>query len=113
MKSIDRSGIKTAARLLAKAESTDSDHEAIALAERSYSLLAETINAYDLAVESQGGLFARRRERRRLRDRRSVRRGPDQSVGADRSDSGTPNAADGYARIGNGTQTSRTVDFSL
>ena len=57
MKSIDRSGIKTAARLLAKAESTDSDYEAIALAERSYSLLADTINAYDLAVRQSDQFF--------------------------------------------------------
>lgn len=113
MKSIDRSGIKTAARLLAKAESTDSDYEAIALAERSYSLLADTINAYDLAVDSQTGFLARRRERRRLRDRRSARRDPVETVVEQSSSEADPSAADGYARIANTVQTNRVVDFSL
>jgi len=50
MGNLDRSGIRRAAKLLAKAASTDSDDEAIALTLRSYSLLADAINAYDLAV---------------------------------------------------------------
>ena len=62
--------VQTAAKLLAKAQSTTSDPEAIALVERSYGLLARAITAYDL--EHDHG--PRRRERRRLPDRR--RRGP-------------------------------------
>jgi len=113
MGNIDRSGIKMALRLLTKAESTDSDFEAIALAERSYSILADTINAYDAACAKQPGGM-RRRERRRLFDRRSARRSapaPDEGVSASNED-GT--AADAYARLGDGgLARRRSVDFPL
>jgi hypothetical protein len=60
-------------QLLAKAESTDADAEAVALVERSYRLLAEVITQHDLEQgETVFGL--RRRERRLLRDRRAERR---------------------------------------
>jgi hypothetical protein len=108
---IDRSGIKMAARLLAKAESTDSDPEAIALVERSYSLLADTINAYDLVSAQQSG--PRRRERRRLFDRRSARRSLTDPVGIG-PEAEQASAVNGYLRLGDGgTETRRSVDFSL
>jgi hypothetical protein len=54
---------------LAKAQSTTSEHEAVALVERAYSLLAQVITEYDEAwAASTGGM--RRRERRRLQERR-------------------------------------------
>lgn len=112
MASMDRSGIKMAIRLLTKAESTDSDYEAIALAERSYSLLADTINAYDIACAEQSG-GVRRRERRRLFDRRSVRRGPNPQV-AQPAQAAEGSAADAYARLGNGgLGRKRSIDFPL
>ncbi len=108
---MDRSGIKMAIRLLTKAESTDSDYEAIALAERSYSLLADTINAYDVAVEQSGG--GRRRERRRLFDRRSARRSPTPQTGQP-DDSQESSAADAYARLSNGGRDrKRSIDLHL
>ena len=112
MDNMDRSGIRMATRLLAKAESTDSDHEAIALAIRSYSLLADAINAYALALgELPTG--ARRRERRRLWDRRSARRSPADSAGAVPSVE-QATVVDGYVRLGNGgVRADRSVDFSL
>ncbi len=80
---MSREMVQTAAKLLAKAQSTTSDHEAIALVERSYSLLAKAISEYDQQHPSgSGGL--RRRERRRLNDRRRRPRsedaGPDAAV---------------------------------
>jgi hypothetical protein len=109
---MDRSGIRTAIRLLAKAESTDSDQESVALALRSYSLLADFINAYDLAnAEPTKG--ARRRERRRLWDRRSASRSPVAPTEP------IPNveqtiAVDGYVRLGDGgVRADRAVDFPL
>jgi hypothetical protein len=66
---MSREMVQTAAKLLAKAQSTTSDHEAIALVERSYRLLAKAINAYD-AEHDNGGGSPRRRERRRLQERR-------------------------------------------
>jgi hypothetical protein len=66
---MDRSRIRTAIQLLAKAESTESDAEASALIERSYRLLADVITKHDL--ERGETIFGpRRRERRFLRDRR-------------------------------------------
>ncbi|HUY22927.1 MAG TPA: hypothetical protein VMV22_11395 [Acidimicrobiales bacterium] len=58
--------VQTAAKLLAKAQSTTSPPEAIALVERSYGLLARVITAYDQANDCG----PRRRERRLLPDRR-------------------------------------------
>jgi hypothetical protein len=63
-----------AAKLLAKARSTDSDAEAVALVEKSYGLLARVITAYD-DEQPIGPGGTRRRERRYLRDRRVERRG--------------------------------------
>jgi len=61
--------VQTASKLLAKAQSTTSDHEAVALVERAYSLLAQVMTEYDQAL-AQGGAGSRRRERRRLQERR-------------------------------------------
>jgi hypothetical protein len=102
-----------AVRLLKKAESTDSDYEAIALAERSYSLLADTINAYDAACANQPGVM-RRRERRRLFDRRSARRSTPAQDAAVAANCEEGTAADAYARLGNGgLARRRSVDFPL
>lgn len=66
---MSRELVQTAAKLLAKAQSTTSEYEAIALVERSYGLLAQVINEFDLKHDgSPGG--GRRRERRRLHERR-------------------------------------------
>ena len=109
MGKLDRSEIRTATRLLAKAESTDSDDEAIALALRSYSLLAEVINAYDLAHEDlpKG---ARRRERRHIPDRRAVQR-----PAADPTSPGEEpeSVADNYARLGAERHSEGAIDCSL
>jgi hypothetical protein len=67
---MDRKKMELAANLLAKALRTDFDGEAIALVEKSYSLLAKVITAHDDSVPPG----ARRRERRLLRDRRATRR---------------------------------------
>lgn len=61
---VGREEIRLAAKLLAKAELTDSDAEAVALALRSYSLVARWLNAN----EPPAG--PRVRERRLLRERR-------------------------------------------
>ncbi len=110
MGKLDRSGIGTAMRLLAKAESTDSDHEAIALAVRSYSLLADTINAYDLANSASSG--TRRRERRRLWDRRSATRPPSEQ--SEPTPTERSMAVDGYLRLsGGGERTDRGIDLPM
>ena len=70
---IDRKTLDLAGSLIAKAQRTDFDGEAIALVEKSYSLLAKVITAYDDAA-APAGAGARRRERRLLRDRRATRR---------------------------------------
>ncbi|MGD0874807.1 MAG: hypothetical protein ABSA14_07390 [Acidimicrobiales bacterium] len=108
MGNLDRSGIRRAAKLLAKAASTDSDDEAIALTLRSYSLLADAINAYDLACAG-----TRRHERRLLRDRRSGIRGSAEPSGkVPNPDQDT--AVNGYVRLGNGgVRAEGSVDFSL
>lgn len=56
-----------AAKLLAKAESTDSHEEAVSLALRAYSLVATWLNACEASRPGP-----RRRDRRLLRDRRSL-----------------------------------------
>jgi hypothetical protein len=67
----DRTGIEQAMKLLAKATSTDSDPEAIALVEHVYRLLAKLITEDDLSRgETTFGLS--RRERRLISDRRAV-----------------------------------------
>ncbi len=111
MANLDRSGITTAIRLLAKAESTDSDDEAIALALRSYSLLAQAINTYDLAG---GGVpqRARRRERRLLSDRRTAVL-TSRDAGAQAPDV-SETAAARYTRLGKaGASPEGAVDLSL
>ncbi len=71
---MDRGPLRVASGLLAKAQSTDSDAEAAALAEKTYVLLAKFLNAYDDDQLQTTGR-PRRRERRLLRDRRAERRG--------------------------------------
>jgi hypothetical protein len=68
MTATERSELALAAKLLAKAQSTDSNEEATALSLRAYSLLADWLNRQEAAA---GG--PRRRERRLLLDRRSLR----------------------------------------
>jgi hypothetical protein len=70
---IDRKRLELAGSLIAKAQRTEFDDEAIAFVEKSYSLLAKVITAYDDAV-APPSLGPRRRERRLLRDRRATRR---------------------------------------
>ena len=65
---IDRKTLDLAGSLIAKAQRTDFNGEAIAFVEKSYSLLAKVITAYDEAV-TPPGTGTRRRERRLLRDR--------------------------------------------
>jgi hypothetical protein len=67
---MDRSNLRLAAKLLAKAQDTQFEAEASALAEKAYVLLAEFLNGVDDAATRTG----RRRERRLLQDRRSGRR---------------------------------------
>jgi hypothetical protein len=70
---MDRGGVQTAAKLLAKAQSTVWDAESLALVEKSYRLLAAVLNAADdEEATSAGG--PRRRERRYRGDRRAGRR---------------------------------------
>lgn len=65
----DRTRLDVARALLAKAGSTKSSEEAVALAQKCYRLLAEHINDYeDTADAAAPG--PRRRERRLLQDRR-------------------------------------------
>jgi hypothetical protein len=66
---MERSGLKRAAKLLGKAVSTDSDHEAVALAAHAYRLVARAITEYDLE-QGETVFGAPRRERRLLADRR-------------------------------------------
>jgi hypothetical protein len=65
--------MELASQLLAKAQRTDFDAEAIALVEKSYALLAKVITAFDDEA-AQTAAAPRRRERRLLRDRRATRR---------------------------------------
>jgi hypothetical protein len=107
-----RPKVDTAAKLLAKAQSTDSPSEAIALVERAYGLLAQAINDYD--AENSGG--PRRRERRRLLERR--RRNRAESAAAEGQNPRTRAAADSIARYRGaatiaGATRRRGVDVSL
>jgi hypothetical protein len=70
---IDRKTLDLAGSLIAKAQRTDYDSEAIALVEKAYSLLAKVITTYDDAVAPPGA-GSRRRDRRLIRDRRATRR---------------------------------------
>lgn len=67
---MDRSKLRLASKLLAKAEDTAYEAEAAALAAKAYALLAEFLNAVDDGARNGD----RRRERRLLHDRRAARR---------------------------------------
>jgi Protein of unknown function (DUF2786) len=88
--------VQTAAKLLAKAQSTSSDHEAIALVERSYELLAKAINAYEVEY-ANSSVMARRRERRRLHERRRRSRS-DAAKGSETDPRAPVRAVDSIAR---------------
>jgi hypothetical protein len=115
---MSRELVDTAAKLLAKAQSTTSEHEAIALVERSYSLLAQAINAYDQAQDAAGGV--RRRERRRLYERRRRPRADSgESGGAAASSDGSggrtgdPVARYRRAAADGGSSWRRRIDITL
>ena len=108
---MDRTDIRKAALLLAKAESTESDAEAFSLALRSYSLIANALNAYD---EEQGAAegYPRRRERRQLRDRRALRRPPPDPVEGAGTAPEPPEAAR-YKRVSDEAPKPRNVDLPM
>jgi hypothetical protein len=62
--------VRTVVQLLAKAESTDIDAEAMAFVERSYRLLAQILTAHD-SEHGRNPSGPRRRERRLLTERRA------------------------------------------
>jgi len=103
---MDRGSIQTAAKLLAKAQSTASDEEAAALVEKSYRLLAGFLNAADQEAEDAGNL--RRRERRLRRDRRAGRRTNVSAVPAPAQDPGVA-----YRRLAHGLRPQATGAFDL
>jgi len=108
---MSRELVQTAGKLLAKAQSTTSDHEAIALVERSYSLLAQVITAYDQEHPSGSG-GARRRERRRLYERRRRSRTDGAKSGSDSVDR-TDDSIARYRRIAAGSSRRRGIDVEL
>jgi hypothetical protein len=67
---MEKETIALATKLLVKAQATNFDAEAAALAARAYRLLAAELNAYDDKAAAAG--VARKRERRQLHDRRST-----------------------------------------
>jgi hypothetical protein len=67
---MEKDPLALATRLLVKAQGTTFDAEAAALTAKAYRLLAEALNSYDDRAASSGA--GRKRERRHLRDRRSV-----------------------------------------
>jgi len=89
--------VETAAKLLAKAQSTTSDHEAIALVERSYALLAQVINVYDQEHPNGSG-GARRRERRRLHERRRRPRSESTTTATGEASGSTDRSGESIAR---------------
>ncbi|MGD0882163.1 MAG: hypothetical protein ABSB09_11405 [Acidimicrobiales bacterium] len=68
---MDRQNMHRAAQLLAKAQSTEFEAEAITLVEKCYVLLATVIGEFE---EQSEPASPRKRDRRHLRDRRSSRR---------------------------------------
>jgi hypothetical protein len=70
---MDRQNMDRAAQLLAKAQSTDYEAEAVALMEKCYVLLAGVIAQFEDESE-RSSERPRKRERRHLRDRRAVQR---------------------------------------
>jgi anti-sigma factor RsiW len=67
---MEKDPLAMATRLLVKAQGTTFDAEAAALTAKAYRLLAEALNAYDDRSAPAGAV--RKRERRHLRDRRSL-----------------------------------------
>jgi hypothetical protein len=67
---MEKDPLALATRLLVKAQGTAFDAEAAALTAKAYRLLAEALNSYDDRATSAGAV--RKRERRHLRDRRSL-----------------------------------------
>jgi hypothetical protein len=109
---MSREMVQTAAKLLAKAQSTTSDHEAIALVERSYRLLAKAINAYD-AEHDNGGGSPRRRERRRLHERRRRARAETGAVAEETVPVGAVDSIARYRGAADGTSWRRGIDVRL
>lgn len=105
MTATDRSEVRLAVKLLAKAVSTDSREEAVALAARAYSAVAAWLNA----CEAEGGT-PRRRERRLLRDRRSVL-ATLRSFAPGGAPSERARGAAAYGRHGPDKETPRTIDL--
>jgi hypothetical protein len=67
---MEKDPLALATRLLVKAQGTTFDAEAAALTARAYRLLADSLNSYDDVAVSAGAV--RKRERRHLRERRSL-----------------------------------------
>ena len=90
---LDRSRLDVASALLAKAGSTKSSEEAVALAQKCYRLLAEHINHYEDMVEAAVP-GPRKRERRLLQDRR--RGFPTPGTSSSSSSTQRPSGVDRY-----------------
>ena len=108
---MSREMVQTAAKLLAKAQSTTSDHEAIALVERSYRLLAKAINAYDAQYDNGSG--PRRRERRRLQERRRRARAEAGTVAEERIPTKAGDSIARYRGTADGGSWRRGIDVRL
>ena len=108
---MNQSKVQTASKLLAKAESTTSEHEAVALVERAYSLLAQVITEYDEAMAA-GPVGARRRERRRMQERR--RRSRQEKVEATSTATRAVDSIDRYrGATADGYSSRRGIDVNL
>lgn len=106
---MDRSNMQRAAKLLAKAQGTQFDPEAIALVEKSYRILADVITAYEdeeeeTSVDARSG----RRERRYLRDRRGKRR-----LGPYKAPSDAPDPAAAYRQRSQGSRSRDDLHIDL
>ncbi|HVC69108.1 MAG TPA: DUF2786 domain-containing protein [Acidimicrobiales bacterium] len=107
---MNQAKVETASKLLAKAESTTSDYEAVALVERAYSLLAQVITEFDESVTGAAGV--RRRERRRLQERRRrTRQSPVAAV--DQPDRAIDSIDRYRGTIGDGYSRQRGIDVKL
>lgn len=112
---MSRPMLDTAAKLLAKAQSTTSAPEAIALVERSYGLLAQVITAYDMEHGDATGEL-RRRERRRLQDRRrrsSAERASSAEGAAQIASARTGDSIARYRRVSGGGDPARQCDIDV
>jgi hypothetical protein len=107
-----REMVQTAAKLLAKAQSTTSDHEAIALVERSYRLLAKAINDYDAQYDNGAG-SPRRRERRRLHERRRRARAERSAASEETAPAGQVDSIARYRGTADGGSWRRGIDVRL